>query len=128
MAIKFDLMTLGLRAHNHPIGQGCPTLGPPVRKIESLELEEELLLDKASEIKYIVILLTSSNTSSSTEAQAINILLPNHTITLVNVYHPDNSPIDTNILSQNLASISAMYQNDFGENLMQGALPGAAKF
>ncbi|GFX23769.1 reverse transcriptase domain-containing protein [Trichonephila clavipes] len=47
-----------------------------------------------------------SNTSSSTEAQAINILLPNHTITLVNVYHPDNSPIDTNIL-QDLASTSA---------------------
>ncbi|GFV00990.1 hypothetical protein TNCV_4288191 [Trichonephila clavipes] len=30
MAIKFDLMTLGLRAHNHPIDQGCPTRGPPV--------------------------------------------------------------------------------------------------
>ncbi|GFY14402.1 hypothetical protein TNCV_1021671 [Trichonephila clavipes] len=62
-------------------------------------------LDKASEIKYIEILPTS-NTSSSTEAQAINILLPNHTITLVNVYHPDNSPIHTNIL-HDLASISA---------------------
>ncbi|GFT30229.1 reverse transcriptase domain-containing protein [Trichonephila clavipes] len=62
-------------------------------------------LVKTPEIKCIEILPTS-NTSSSTEAQAINILLPNHTITLVNVYHPDNSPIDTNIL-QDLASTSA---------------------
>ncbi|GFX93621.1 reverse transcriptase domain-containing protein [Trichonephila clavipes] len=62
-------------------------------------------LVKTPEIKYIEILPTS-NTSSSTEAQAINILLPNHTITLVNVHHPDNSPMDTNIL-QDLASTSA---------------------
>ncbi|GFX78670.1 hypothetical protein TNCV_31101 [Trichonephila clavipes] len=62
-------------------------------------------LVKTPEIKYIEILPTS-NTSSSTEAQAINILLSNDTITLVNVYHPDNSPIDTNIL-QDLASTSA---------------------
>ncbi|GFX01385.1 hypothetical protein TNCV_4736261 [Trichonephila clavipes] len=40
-----------------------------------------VFLVKTPEIKYIEILPTS-NTSSSTEAQAINILLPNHTIML----------------------------------------------
>ncbi|GFU29248.1 putative RNA-directed DNA polymerase [Trichonephila clavipes] len=88
---------------NAKVGIGVPT---HPRKIESLELEEEFLfLVKTPEIKYIEILSTS-NTSSSTEAHGINILLPNHTITLVNVYHPDNSPIDINIL-QDLASTSA---------------------
>ncbi|GFW17136.1 transposable element Tc3 transposase [Trichonephila clavipes] len=59
-------------------------------------------------------ILPTSNTSSSTEAQAINILLPNHTITLVNVYHLDNSPIDTNIL-QDLASTSADTKTILGD-------------
>ncbi|GFX31418.1 hypothetical protein TNCV_432601 [Trichonephila clavipes] len=70
-------------------------------------------LVKTHEIKYIEILPTS-NTSSSTEAQAINILLSNHTITLVNVYHPDNSLIDTNIL-QDLTSTSAYTKRILGD-------------
>jgi len=64
-------------------------------------------LVKTPEVKFTeIIQTTSSFVNSRTEAQAINILLPEHTITLVNVYHPDNSPIDTNLL-KNLANTTA---------------------
>ncbi|GIY15287.1 hypothetical protein CEXT_784661 [Caerostris extrusa] len=59
-------------------------------------------LVKTSEVKYIEV-LPNFPPHSTTEAQAINILLPEHTITVINAYHPDTAPIDTLFL-QDLAS------------------------
>ncbi|GIY26522.1 reverse transcriptase domain-containing protein [Caerostris darwini] len=51
-------------------------------------------LVKTSEVKYIEV-LPNFPPHSTTEAQSINILLPEHTITVINAYHPDTAPIDT---------------------------------
>ncbi|KAF8792183.1 hypothetical protein HNY73_003816 [Argiope bruennichi] len=64
-------------------------------------------LVKTPEVKFAEIFQsTSSSVNSNTEAQAINIFLPRHAITLVNAYHHDDSPIDTN-LPQSLADTTA---------------------
>ncbi|GIY47424.1 hypothetical protein CDAR_177291 [Caerostris darwini] len=59
-------------------------------------------LVKTLEVKYIEV-IPNFPPHSPTEAQAINILLPEHTITVINAYHPDTAPIDTLFL-QDLVS------------------------
>lgn len=64
-------------------------------------------LIKTPEVKFTEIAQTTpASVDSNTEAQAINILLPKLTITIVNAYHPDDSPINTNLL-QSLADTTA---------------------
>lgn len=38
------------------------------------------------------------NSESGTEAQAISVILPEHTVTIVNAYHPDISSINVDLL------------------------------
>ncbi|GIY26410.1 hypothetical protein CDAR_570001 [Caerostris darwini] len=70
-------------------------------------------LVKTSEVKYIEV-LPNFPPHSTTEAQALNILLPAHTITVLNAYHPDTAPIDTLFL-QDLASTTAETKILFGD-------------
>ncbi|GIY51512.1 reverse transcriptase domain-containing protein [Caerostris darwini] len=64
-------------------------------------------LVKTSEVKYIEV-LPNFPPHSTTEAQSINILLPEHTITVINAYDPDTAPIDTLFL-QDLAETKILF-------------------
>ncbi|UYV61906.1 CLCN3 [Cordylochernes scorpioides] len=57
------------------------------------------VLIKTSEIKFKEIAYNQSKpTESTTEAQAIEIYLPDETISIINVYHPDNISINTGLI------------------------------
>ncbi|GIY33233.1 hypothetical protein CDAR_214071 [Caerostris darwini] len=72
-----------------------------------------VFLVKTSEVKYIEV-LPNFPPHSTTEAQTINILLPEHTITVINAYQPDTVPIDTLFL-QDLASTTTETKIIFGD-------------
>ncbi|GIY04786.1 uncharacterized protein CDAR_248481 [Caerostris darwini] len=98
---------------NHKLGfkiKGYTT----IRKDRSISTGGGLaFLVKTSDVKYIEV-LANFPLHSTTEAQAINILLPEHTITVINAYHPDTAPIDTLFL-QDLSSTTAETKIIFGD-------------
>ncbi|GFS79785.1 reverse transcriptase domain-containing protein [Trichonephila clavipes] len=67
--------------------------------------------------------IESPTTNSNTEAQVINLSLPNCTIIIVNVYHPDNSNINTDLfkkLSSSSSAIKIILGNLNAKNLTWG--------